>query len=230
MKEYSEQIRSIKQKLIFAKKADSDFKVFGANRHKYQINKPATIHEINTFEAKYSVQLPDCYRAFILEIGNGGNSYMNSGAGPFYGIYTLGEHLDEMTAGNPSSFLKNESPLYPNLSDEDWSKICKILNNDNVSDKDYYEELERIFAGIMPLGSQGCSYLHGLVVNGPFKGRVINLEKSAELKPMFVHENNFLDWYERWLDEIISGKLITKSSGWFGYAKKAKASKISILT
>nr|WP_299072085.1 SMI1/KNR4 family protein [uncultured Allomuricauda sp.] len=217
MKKYSTQIRSIKQKLALAKKADSDFKVFGARRHRYEISPPASLEEVETFEEKYAVQLPACYRTFILEVGNGGKSYMNSGAGPFYGIYTLGEHLDEMTAGDPISFLKNESPLYPDLSDEDWSKMRIILDDDDISGKDYYDELERIFAGIMPLGPQGCAYLHGLVVNGPFKGRVINLEKSAELKPIFAYENNFLDWYERWLDEVISGKLISNAPSWFGY-------------
>nr|WP_299170672.1 SMI1/KNR4 family protein [uncultured Allomuricauda sp.] len=222
MKKYSAQIQNIKQKLEFAKKADSDFKVFGASRHKYEMNPPASIKEVQAFEEKYSLQLPDCYRAFILEVGNGGNSSMNSGAGPFYGIYTLGEHLDEMAAGDPIIFLKNESPLYPNLSEEDWSKMCKILSDDDVSDIDYYDELERIFAGIMPIGSQGCSYLHGLVLNGPFKVRVMNLEKSAELKPLFTYENNFLDWYERWLDEIISGKLISNTPSWFGYAPPSK--------
>ncbi|KQC30803.1 hypothetical protein AAY42_13605 [Flagellimonas eckloniae] len=72
----------------------------------------------------------------------------------------------------------------------------------------------------MPLGAQGCAFLHGLVITGSFKVRVINFEKSAELKPLFAHENNFLDWYERWLDEVITGKLISNTPSWFGYAKK----------
>ncbi|MGX1927830.1 SMI1/KNR4 family protein [Flagellimonas sp. 2504JD4-2] len=217
MVDYSQQIDSIKLKLIEAKTADPDFRVFGAGSHKYELNPPANKSEVEAFEQSYKVILPDCYRAFVLHVGNGGKSYMNSGAGPFYGIYTLGEHLDQMVAGDPKSYLKNESPLYPNLSDDDWTEMSKILNDDASSDEVYYEELERIFGGILPIGSQGCTYLHGLLLNGPHKGKVINLELAAELKPRFTYENNFLDWYERWLDEIISGKLISKSPSWFGY-------------
>ncbi|NRA92768.1 MAG: SMI1/KNR4 family protein, partial [Psychroserpens sp.] len=36
-------------------------------------------------------------------------------------------------------------------------------------------------------------------------------------KPRFAFEKNFLDWYERWLDEIISGDLMIDSPSWFGY-------------
>jgi hypothetical protein len=35
--------------------------------------------------------------------------------------------------------------------------------------------------------------------------------------PKFTYEANFLDWYERWTDEVISGDLQTKSASWFGY-------------
>lgn len=38
-------------------------------------------------------------------------------------------------------------------------------------------------------------------------------------KPQFAFERNFLDWYERWLDEVISGELVRDESSWFGYNK-----------
>jgi hypothetical protein len=37
--------------------------------------------------------------------------------------------------------------------------------------------------------------------------------------PKFTFEDHFLDWYERWLDEVISGELITDDKpSWFGYS------------
>ncbi|CAN0604796.1 unnamed protein product, partial [Ectocarpus sp. 12 AP-2014] len=51
----------------------------------------------------------------------------------------------------------------------------------------------------MPLGPQGCAYLHGLVVNGPFKGRVINLEKSAELKPSPMKTTFWIGMKDGWI-------------------------------
>lgn len=220
MTDFSEQINRIKKKLVQAKNTDKDYKVFGASSHKYQINQPATINEIKAFESKYAVQLPEYYRAFILHIGNGGPGYQNSGAGPFYGIYPLGEHLEELVSGNPKAFLTTNCCLHPEMNDVEWENLTPFLNDDNITDENYYQEIEKIYSGILPLGSQGCSYLHALVLNGQHKGKVINLEMAAEQKPRFAFENNFLDWYERWLDEIISGHLIKASTSWFGYAKK----------
>jgi hypothetical protein len=46
---------------------------------------------------------------------------------------------------------------------------------------------------------------------------VVNLDLEFN-KPSFTYEDNFLDWYERWLDEIISGDLLADGPSWFGYS------------
>ncbi|MCP4150403.1 MAG: HEAT repeat domain-containing protein, partial [bacterium] len=79
-------------------------------------------------------------------------------------------------------------------------------------------EIAKIFSGLLPIGSQGCTYLHAVVVNGSYKGRIVYLDVDLQ-KPKFAYEKNFLDWYERWLDEIISGVLISESPTWFGYSR-----------
>ena len=48
--------------------------------------------KIVDFEKKYHIQLPHEYKLFLTEIGNAGESFSNSAAGPFYGIYPFGEH------------------------------------------------------------------------------------------------------------------------------------------
>jgi hypothetical protein len=213
----SPQIVRIKKKLPKAKHVDKKFLVFGAAAHKYELHPPATISQVEAFEEIHGVQLPDCYRAFVLQVGNGGASYQNSGAGPYYGIYPLGDHLDTLVYGNPKAFLKNVCLLSPKMTDAEWRNLTKALEEDNLSDKAYYLEFAKIYGGILPLGSQGCTYVHGLVLNGPHKGKVVNLEMSADQKPSFAPYASFLDWYEHWLDEIISGKLIKKAPSWFGY-------------
>ncbi|MBO0321188.1 SMI1/KNR4 family protein [Muricauda sp. CAU 1633] len=216
---HSQQIGRIKKKLLEAKTIDKDCLVFGASAHKYAMHSPATISQVESFEATYGIQLPECYRAFKLHVGNGGTSYQNSGAGPYYGIYTLGDHLDTLVYEDPKIFLKNNCCLYPKMKDAQWKKLTKILDEDGLSDEVYYEEFTKIYGGILPLGTQGCTYVHGLLLNGPHKGKVVNLEMSADQKPFFAPDTTFLDWYERWLDEIISGKLIKKSPSWFGYTQ-----------
>ena len=50
MTDYTDQIQRIKDKLLEAKKADKNLKVFGADRHKYIINKPTTLKAVTEFE------------------------------------------------------------------------------------------------------------------------------------------------------------------------------------
>lgn len=213
---FADQITRIKDKLDQARVFDSGYKVFGANSHKYKIGDPATLGEIASFEKKYSVKLPDCYRTFLLEIGNGGCSYSESAAGPFYGIYSLGEQVDELVE-QPELYIHKEPVIFPNMSEDVWSELTKRLNEDDeIPDAEYESELGKVFSGLLPIGSQGCSMLQALTITGKNAGRVVNLDIDLQA-PKFCYEDNFLDWYERWLDEINSGILLSDGPSWFGY-------------
>jgi SMI1 / KNR4 family (SUKH-1) len=217
MTKYDEQIKRIKAKLLEAKKADKKFEVFGANRHQYHLNEPASEQEIVAFEKKYNIQLPECYRAFVSVVGNGGMSSSDSGAGPFYGIYPLDGYVDELVYDNAELYLQNKCVIYPKMPDDYWTTLNEnIEDNEDISDENYDKELGKIYGGMMPLGSQGCSFLHAIVLNGEYCGRIVNLSLERN-KPNFAFENNFLDWYERWLDEVIAGELTKDAPAWFGY-------------
>jgi hypothetical protein len=90
------------------------------------------------------------------------------------------------------------------------------MNEKGIPDEDYERELGKVYAGLLPIGSQGCTYLHALVLNGTHAGRVVNMDFEHG-KPKFAFERNFLDWYERWLDEVITGDLAQDGPTWFGY-------------
>jgi len=60
-------------------------------------------------------------------------------------------------------------------------------------------------AGVLPIGSQGCTLMTGLVLEGPYRGQVVYYDKDFCGKPFFVREKGFLKWYERWLREAIAG-------------------------
>ena len=197
------QIQRIKNKLIEASKVDTTLKAFGASSHAYKMNPPIEMGEVIAFEKKYSIQIPDCYKAFILQVGNGGKAYANSGAGPFYGIYPFGYGVDEIIFEDTEKYLKNECILRPDLSEEEWGRITAKIEDDDISDDEYDREIGRIYGGILPLGSQGCSYLHGIILNGEFIGKMVNLNQDHQ-KPKFTFEKNFLDSYELWLEEINS--------------------------
>lgn len=215
---YIKQTQRIIEKLDLVRKKDSSFNVFGADNHKYRIGKPLDTKTIESFEQEYNLDLPSCYKAFLTQVGNGNSikGHRNSAAGPFYGIYPFASNIDELLE-NPKTYLQRECCLYPLITDKQWDELIGD-EDDDIPDEVYDEWLGNLFAGILPIGSQGCTYLHGIVLNGKYKGKVVYLDLSVQ-KPHYCFEDNFLDWYERWLDEIISGKLIEKKPTWFGFNK-----------
>ncbi|GHU32613.1 hypothetical protein FACS1894172_09560 [Spirochaetia bacterium] len=216
MQQYIEQINRMKLKLKLAKNADRNLKVFGADSHRYTVNPPLSPKEITMFETQYGIQLPDCYKAFVTLFGNGGVSYQNSAAGPFYGIFPFGKELNCLS-DNPQKSLKLDCRIYPGMTDEYWKEFSKTIEEDDISDEEYEELRDTIFGGLLPIGAQGCEYSHAIVLNGQYAGKVVNMSEEFQ-KPHFSFEDTFLDWYERWLDEIISGDLLQEGPYWFGYS------------
>jgi hypothetical protein len=206
---FEEQLVRINKKLKEAGSVDSDQKVFGASSHKYKVNEPISNSAIERFESKYHVKLPLSYKEFLLNIGNGG-------AGPFYGIYPLGHRIDEL-AEKAGEFLCSPALIEPGISDNEWRELTqRIKNDDDISDDEFDQVVAKIYSGILPIGTQGCTYLHAIVVTGKHAGQVVNVDMDLN-KPSICYEKNFLDWYERWLDEVISGILISDNPTWFGY-------------
>src|SRR5690348_6488288 len=63
-------------------------KVFGAGAHQYKLNPPLPVSVVEAFEGTHGISLPEDYRLFLTEIGNGG-------AGPCYGVLPFGKDDDD---------------------------------------------------------------------------------------------------------------------------------------
>ena len=222
-----EQLERIQQKLAQAKVADKDLEVFGASSHKYHLNPPVTEAEVLAFEEKYGVSLPEDYRAFVQTIGDANAQKLETIAGPYYGLSAFGTQVDDLLYEGSEIYLKAPCALSPDMTQEEWETLSAPLELDDFEDDEeegyvievednYIEECGKVFGGLLPLGSQGCAYYHALVLNGKYAGRVVNVNWDL-LKPKFAFETNFLDWYERYLDEVISGQLLDDRPTWFGY-------------
>ncbi|HEY8954758.1 SMI1/KNR4 family protein [Chitinophaga sp.] len=221
MHQFDEQVERIRTKLAAAKQKDKELKVFGASSHKYILHKPLAEEAISDFETRYHISLPVSYKVFLLQLGNGGESHAGAAAGPFYGIYPLGGCVDELTT-DPEKYLSGPVKIYPGITADSWQDLTKDAEEDDITDEAYDAAMGNIYAGILPIGSQGCTYLHGLVLNGEHAGKVVNVDMDRQL-PQFTFEDNFLDWYERWLDEIISEELPIDGPSWFGYTMGGSA-------
>ena len=215
-----EQLQRIQQKLAQAKAADKDLEVFGAKGHKYHLNPPVSEAEVLAFEEKYGVQLPECYRAFMLTVGDAKAKKSDFIAGPYYGLYAFGTSLDSLLYEKIETYLKAPCNLSPDMTQEEWETLSDPLlpseEEEEEDDDKYFAERAKVFGGLLPLGSQGCTYEHALVLNGKYAGRIVNVDLDLA-QPKFAFEINFLDWYERYLDEVISGQLLDDRPTWFGY-------------
>ncbi len=208
MKELNQTDR-IKIKLNLAKNTDSFLEVFGARSHKYRLDAPIGMNDVEVFEKKYNISLPEGYKDFLTKIGNGGNEYKsqvgNSGAGPDYGIFKLGDKGHSRIANPASGYLNKEPFFNSGTSHEEWKKIGENMPDD-ISDEDYDKEIERAYAGILTICACGCAGFAGIMLCGENRGRVVYIYDEIEYCPQFADEANFLDWYETWLDSIISGQ------------------------
>ena len=215
-----EQLIRIQQKLAQAKEADKNLEVFGADAHQYHLNPPVSEAEVLAFEKKYGVQLPECYRAFMLTIGDAKAKKSDFIAGPYYGLYAFGTSVDSLLYEKIETYLKAPCNLSPDMTQEEWETLSDPLlfseEEEEEDDDKYFAERAKVFGGLLPLGSQGCTYEHALVLNGKYAGRVVNVDLDLA-QPKFAFEANFLDWYERYLDEVISGQLLDDRPTWFGY-------------
>ena len=210
------QCARIVEKLKAAAAADPTFAVFGSNSHKYRIGPTVSEAKIRAFESEHGIALPIHYRAFLQQVGNGApGSDDRPSAGPFYGIYPLGFGINDFLDDH-AGHLRKIPFVRPDMRQDEWDEVTKRPSGDEVSDDDYALIAEHIWGGLLPIGHQGCQSYHVLVLHGPHTGRVVNIDTELYM-PLFSFEDNFLDWYERWLDEILSGILLTKGPNWFGY-------------
>lgn len=180
-------LAQLQKMLEQARQADPEYKQFGANAHKYQLNPPASLQAVEAFEQQIGCTLPEAYRNFLLQAGNGG-------AGPFYGLFSLEQAqgwLDWPLDPAETPYLRPDAEAVElrDLQDEDynWRRGC------------------------LPIGSQGDTYFTYLLIAGPHRGRVVYVEYELSWL-FFPREPDFFTWYTRWLREVAGGYNIR----WFG--------------
>lgn len=169
-------LEELRQLLEKARTADAELKQFGAKDHQYQWNPPAALAEVEAFERDLGVTLPEGYRDFLLQAGDGG-------AGPFYGLFSL-----EQVRGWLGWPLEPEKPpvLRPSMSEaegcgkENWKRGC------------------------IPIESEGDTFFTCLMVTGPDRGRVVYIDYEGSWV-FFPREPDFLSWYTRWLRDTANG-------------------------
>ena len=199
----------LRERLGELKSLDSELKIFGANGHRYRLNPPLTASKVAAVEKKYAMRLPEDYRRFILEVANGG-------AGPYYGVFKLGQQDDVygyrsweggFLLGDPSKPFAHRKAW--NLSEELWAQEPDVegMSEDEEEkalekwdarlEKEYWNP--KIMDGAIPICHIGCALRQWLIVTGPEAGRVWQDDRAdnAGLRPL---DRTFAEWYMGWLD------------------------------
>ena len=206
----------ILQRLQELDRHDPQRKLFGANSHQYRLHPPVAHSDVAAFEAKYNVTLPDDYRVFITEIGNGG-------AGPYYGLFPFGEHDDNADGTRPwqdGDLVGDLSAAFVhadawNVPQSFWEKSPDVGADTSPDDEDvlweaWDEELKEhywnptVMNGAIPLCHRGCALRQWLVIKGPQRGFVWNDDRADEagvypLRDDQGRQLTFADWYMAWL-------------------------------
>lgn len=185
-------------------------KVFGATLHKFKLNPPLSEPAVKTFEATHRIRLPEDYREFLIKVGNGG-------AGPFYGLYKLGEMDDSVDFckwEESDGFIGVLSKPFPHTAP--WNDLTGEPE-DIENQADYqkaYEAFNEIYwnsdnvNGAIPLCHEGCALRDWLIVTGPEAGHMWHDARTeqAGLSPISLGKARvtFLEWYVHWLDGALA--------------------------
>lgn len=161
------------------------------------LNPPLPETEVEKFEKQHSISLPEDYRDFIINVGNGGD-------GPAeYGLLKLGE------------FKSNDVPNYLNNGYKD--KLKKEfpfkdfwLWDGKEKECDFKEKLESTEHGCLVLGNDGCGMYWLLIVNGDSKGQIWQTTEMG-IQPCLPYLS-FTQWYKNWLEG--------NTDWWSGYNNK----------
>ena len=128
--------------------------------------------DICVFEETYKIKLPEGYRRFLLEIGDGCTMFGG------FNLLPLNANRQSQDYASPFPFteyvIEEEEPL----SDELWKQIQQ---------------------GTLELIDIGCGQTFQLIITGPCRGEVWDLCEMGT-QPC-CQRQDFLGWFERWLTD-----------------------------
>ena len=188
----------IAQKLRAAREADA--KPFGVEAHGFRAAPPLSERQVAEFEVRHGVRLPEGYRAFVTRVADGGT-------GPAYGMYGLEKALVAERRNLPDGFLRtafDHAAAFQPSDDPVLDALFDRIDRGELPQEALDGYVDTVTAGTLVLCHEGCGYLHLLAVTGPTRGQMWLDAQCSDggLVPLRV---DFLDWYERWLDDTLAG-------------------------
>ena len=195
-----------------ARLAEARLAVCGVEAHRFELDPPLTLAELEAFEARHSCRLPDDYRLFITRAGNGG-------AGPYYGLFPLGRMDDGFGFADwreNDGFVGVLSDPFPHI--QPWNDVNGRPKHGSLSEDDFMRERDAFdkeyfdthqVNGAIPICHLGCALRQWLIITGPEAGHVWDDERAdyKGLRPLTtstLERVRFGEWYLSWLEECLA--------------------------
>ena len=198
---------------------DKNCEMFGAKRHRYSLNPPVPESFVREAEEKCGLTLPEDYRRFITQVGDGG-------AGPDYGIDPF---RDFWQWGGPPQ--NAASPAFAERCRQNYHRSLarpflvrpmtpeERTHSATGNPEHYARHPERYYIfelpededddsrwstdGFLELGARGCQWDYGIALGGEHRGRVFTTDnEGGYLLEAYCLE----EFYRRWLDWLADTK------------------------
>lgn len=180
---------------------DSSFRIKEkAERARLELLPPASEEEVRAFEATAGVELPADFRAFVAQVANGGTSSCR--------LLPL-ERWDAsywIDNANLATDLRRACLITPECGDQgsNWLETLGVTDGERKLDDGLWSPM----FGTIAVAEIGCGLYFSMIVNGPYRGRVFTWGDAQFVPPEFVPFQNFGDWIEHWLDQVLAGKAV----------------------
>lgn len=195
-------------------------KIVLAAKGKDCLNPTLSESQLAAFENEYRIALPEEYRTFLLQVGDGG-------LGPGDGLTTLAESVRH----SPTVDLDKPFPLSFRMYKDDRARFCADLDVYSVEEANA-RQLKR-HEGLLPHKRPGMEYAQPgvlylatpdppwasvyLVITGEDRGKMwmygfeCGWDPEAptweeDEKQINKPPRSFFRWYEDWLDQVLSAE------------------------
>lgn len=163
-----------------------------------ELQSVCTQNEIDDFEKQAGVTLPEEYKSFLLEVGNGGKENCN--------LLSLDEWNYSLWKNNAdlTTDLKNDCLLTPELEKlgDGWLDSLGVSDWEVKWDNDRWSPMY----GSMSIATIGCGLYFSQIVNGKYKGRIFVWGDAAYVPPCFQPQNSYLGFIEYYIDRLLDNQ------------------------
>lgn len=141
-------------------------------RKKIQLGEVLSDKEILAFEERSKIKLPECYRLFLSQVGDG--------------CKMLGFTLKKLNGVRVNDNMRRPFKLTE----------AYIWEDENVSDQELFD---KVLGGRLELVNLGDGMSFELILNGKCRGEVWSFV-GVGAQPCCKRQD-FLGWFEKWLDD-----------------------------